>query len=150
MKFTSTLITLAALFSVSIASPAAPTTDIQPVRANNYYDNGQESLNNVACSNGPNGLVTRGYTDFDSLPTFPNIGAVYAVHNWGSPECGSCWQLTYEGTGVTIYVTAIDTVGSGFDLSEAAVGTLTNGNAGPSFSSINVDSTQVDPSYCGL
>ncbi|KAN0141228.1 Cerato-platanin domain containing protein [Lactarius tabidus] len=150
MKFTSTLITLVALFSVAIASPAAPATDVQVVRENVYYDNPSESLNNVACSNGPNGLVTKGYKTFDSLPTFPYIGAVYAVHNWGSPECGSCWQLTYEDTGVTIYVTAIDTVGSGFDLSEEAVETLTEGIAGPSFTSINVDSTEVDPSYCGL
>jgi hypothetical protein len=148
MKFTSTLITLAALFSVTVASPTAPT-DSQPVRFNSFYDNGQQSLNNVACSNGDNGLVTRGYTTFDSLPTFPYVGAGYTIHNWNSPECGSCWQLTYPDTGVTIYATAIDTVYSGFDLSEAAVNALTSGNA-EQFSYINVDSTEVDPSYCGL
>jgi len=148
MKFTSTVITLAALFSVSLASPAASTT-VEPVRFNSFYDNGQESLNNVACSNGPNGMVTRGFTTFDSLPSFPYIGAGFAVHNWNSPECGSCWQLTYEGTGNTIYATAIDTVFSGFDLSEEAVNALTNGNA-EQFSYINVDSAQVDPIYCGL
>jgi hypothetical protein len=148
MKFTSTVIALAALFSVSIASPTA-STDVQPVRFNTFYDNGQQSLNNVACSNGDNGLITKGYTTFDSLPSFPYVGAGFAVHNWNSPECGSCWQLTYEDTGVTIYATAIDTVYSGFDLSEAAVNALTNGNA-EQFSYINVDSTQVDPSYCGL
>jgi hypothetical protein len=148
MKFTSTLITLAALFSVTVASPTAPT-DSQPVRFNSFYDNGQQSLNNVACSNGDNGLVTRGYTTFDSLPTFPYVGAGYTIHNWNSPECGSCWQLTYPDTGITIYATAIDTVYSGFDLSEAAVNALTSGNA-EQFSYINVDSTEVDPSYCGL
>jgi hypothetical protein len=148
MKFTSTLITLAALFSVTVASPTAPT-DSQPVRFNSFYDNGQQSLNNVACSNGDNGLVTRGYTTFDSLPTFPYVGAGYTIHNWNSPECGSCWQLTYPDTGVTIYATAIDTVYSGFDLSEAAVNALTSGSA-EQFSYINVDSTEVDPSYCGL
>jgi hypothetical protein len=148
MKFTSTLITLAALFSVSVAHPTAPT-DSQPVRFNSFYDNGAQSLNNVACSNGDNGLVTKGYTTFDSLPTFPYVGAGYTVHNWNSPECGSCWQLTYPDTGVTIYATVIDTVYSGFDLSEEAVNVLTEGNA-EQFSFINVDSTEVDPSYCGL
>ena len=149
MKFSSTVITLAALISISVAFPTSPTT-VQPVRANSYYNNATQSLNNVACSDGTNGLVTRGFSTFDKLPTFPNIGAGYTVHNWNSSECGSCWKLTYAGTGVTIYAIAIDTVYSGFDLSEAAVGTLTLGNAGTSFSEIDVDSLEVDPSYCGL
>ena len=152
MKFASTIIALAALFSVAVASPtsrASPTT-VEPVRPNNFYDNKYQSLSNVACSDGVNGLVTRGFTTFDSLPTFPNIGGVFAVERWNSTECGSCWALTWEGTGVTIHVTAIDTVYSGFDISDAAVNTLTGGNAGPSFSEVDVDATQVDPSYCGL
>ena len=152
MKFASTIIALAALFSVAVASPtsrASPTT-VEPVRPNNFYDNKYQSLSNVACSDGVNGLVTRGFTTFDSLPTFPNIGGVFAVEHWNSTECGSCWALTWEGTGVTIHATAIDTVYSGFDISDAAVNTLTGGNAGPSFSEVDVDATQVDPSYCGL
>jgi hypothetical protein len=148
MKFTSTIIALAALFSVSAASPTAPPS-VQPVRFNTFYDNAKQGLNNVACSDGANGLLTKGFTTFDSLPTFPYVGAGFTVHNWNSPECGSCWKLTYEGTDVTIYATAIDTVYSGFDLSEAAVNALTNGNA-VQFSYINVDSTEVDRSYCGL
>ncbi|KAF8259561.1 Cerato-platanin [Lactarius quietus] len=143
MKFTSTIIALAALFSVA----AAATTE--PLRDNSFYDNGQQSLNNVACSNGANGLVTKGFTDFASLPTFPNVGGVFAVGAWNSPDCGSCWEVTYPGTGVTIYVTAIDTVYSGFDVSQASMNTLTNGEANQ-FSSINVEATQVPASYCGL
>jgi hypothetical protein len=142
MKLTSTIISLAALFSVAVA-------DTQPVRFNDFYDNGSTSLNNVACSNGANGLVTKGFTTFGSLPSFPNIGGVYAVGAWNSPDCGSCWELTYGGN--IIYVTAIDTVGSGFDLSKQAVNTLTNGLANsPQFSFVDAQSTQVDASYCGL
>ena len=144
MKLTSTIISLAALFSVAYAVT-------EPVRPNNFYDNSGTSLNNVACSNGNNGLVTRGYTDFGSLPTFPNIGGAFAVGAWNSPECGSCWELTNPVTGVTIYVTAIDTVFSGFDLSDQAVSTLTNGqSASPGFSFVNVDATQVPDYICGL
>ena len=139
MKFTSAIITLAALFSLAAA-------DTQIVRYNTFYDNPATSMNNVACSNGANGLVGK-FPTFGSLPTFPNVGGVYAVGAWNSPECGSCWELTYGGN--TIYVTAIDTVYSGFDLSLAAMNKLTNGQ-GQQFSSINVQSTQVAESFCGL
>jgi hypothetical protein len=140
MKFTSTIISLAALFSVASA-------DIEVVRYNTFYDNSQTSLNNVACSNGRNGLVTKGFPTFGSLPSFPNIGAAQAVGAWNSPFCGSCWELTFGGN--TIYVTAIDTVGNGFDLSLQAMNTLTNGQA-QELDSVNAQATQVDESYCGL
>ncbi len=139
MKFTSTIIiSLAALFSVASADN---------VRYNTYYDNAHTSLNNVACSNGDNGLVTKGYPTFGSLPTFPNIGGVYAVKGWNSPECGSCWKLMYEGK--SIYVTAIDTNWNGFDLSLESMNTLTNGKA-EKHDLVNAQATQVDAWYCGL
>ena len=154
MKFASTIITLAALFSVAIAIPTTSSSTVEPVRPNNFYDNGNESLNNVACSNlvsnGHNGLVTTGFTTFSSLPTFPFIGSSFTIHNWGSPECGSCWELTNPVTGVTIFVTAIDSVSSGFGLSDAAVGTLIGGTVPASFSEVNVEATEVAPHFCGL
>ena len=118
MKFTSTIISLAALFSVASA-------DI--VRFNTFYDNPTTSLNNVACSNGVNSLITKGFPTFGSLLTFPGVGGVYAVEGWNTMECGSCWQLTYEGN--SIYVAAVDTVSDGFDISLAALNELTNGQA---------------------
>lgn len=63
----------------------------------NTYDNGNESLNNVACSNGVNGLVTKGFTTFNSLPSFPFIGGAQVVTGWNSTNCGTCWALTYNG-----------------------------------------------------
>ena len=149
MKFAASIITLAALLSVTIASPTSSST-VEPVRPNNIYDNGSESLNNVACSNGPNGLITKGFTTFNSLPTFPNIGSGFTIHNWGSAECGSCWELTNPTTGATIFVTAIDTISSGFGLSDAAVGTLIGGTVPSSFSEVNVEATEVAPHFCGL
>ena len=140
MKFTSTIIALAALFSVVAA-------DTQPVRYNTFYDNPSTSMNNVACSDGQNGLVTKGFPTFGSLPSFPNVGGVYAVGAWNSPFCGSCWQLTYGGN--SIYVTAIDTVYSGFDISLAAMNILTGGNA-VALDSINASAMQVPQFYCGL
>ena len=138
MKLTSAIISVAALFSVASADN---------VRFNTFYDNPQTSLNNVACSNGRNGLVTKGFTTFNSLPSFPNIGAAKAVGAWNSTLCGSCWELTFGGN--SIYVTAIDTVGDGFDISLEAMNTLTNGRA-QQLDVVNALATQVDQSFCGL
>ncbi|KAH9067617.1 immunomodulatory protein [Lactarius vividus] len=138
MKLTSTIISLAALFSVASADN---------VRFNTFYDNPQTSLNNVACSNGNNGLVTKGFPTFGSLPSFPGIGAAKAVGAWNSPLCGSCWKLTFEGN--SIFITAIDTVGDGFDISLAAMNILTNGQA-QKLDVVNAQATQVDNSFCGL
>ena len=137
MKFTSTIISLAALFSVASA-------DV--VRYNTFYDNPGTSLNDVACSNGNNGLVTK-FPTFGKLPSFPAIGGVSAVKGWNSPECGSCWKLTYGKK--FIYVTAIDTISEGFDISLEAMNILTN-NQAQKLDSIDVQATQVGTGFCGL
>ena len=142
MKLTSTLISLAALFSVACA-------DTQPVRPNPFYDDPNTSMNDVACSNGANGLVTKGYPTFGSLPGFPYIGGAYAVSGWNSTECGSCWNLTNPAIGITLYLVAIDTVYSGFDVSDDAMDTLTGGQTGE-FSEVDVEAAQVAEHYCGL
>ena len=139
MKLTSTLISLATLFSIAYA-------DIQPVRPNSFYDNPDTPMNDVACSDGANGLAAK-YPTFGSLPGFPYIGGAYAVTGWNSTECGSCWQLTYTETGVTVYYTAIDTVFSGFDVSDQTMNTLTNGQTGE-FTLIDVYATAVTESNC--
>ena len=77
MKFISIVALLAAPFAVSATRIGWAA-----------YDNGEQSLNTVACSNGPNGLVTRGYSVFKDLPTFPNISGSSLV-TWNSPLCGS-------------------------------------------------------------
>ena len=43
------------------------------------YDDASGSLAVTACSDGPTGLLTKGYTTFGSLPQFPNIGGVDAI-----------------------------------------------------------------------
>lgn len=75
------------------------------------YDSPTRSLSTVACSDGSNGMLTRGYTNFSSLPHFPFIGAISAI-SWNSALCGSCWELTYlsaHNGSHTIRVLAIDT-----------------------------------------
>ncbi|KAF8823757.1 hypothetical protein HHX47_DHR9000512 [Lentinula edodes] len=116
------------------------------------YDDASASLSTVACSDGSNGLLTRGFPTFGSLPSFPNIGAFGAVEGWNSANCGTCWQVTYSSNGVstTVNVLAVDHAGDGLiNVSEEAMNTLTNGNA-VALGAVTVTSVQVDSSACGL
>lgn len=111
------------------------------------YDDASLSLTSVACSNGVNGLMSKGYTTLGSLPTFPYLGGVYTVTGWNSPACGTCYEVTYGST--TIAVLAVDVALDGFNLSEEAMNKLTGGLA-VELGRVEVTSTQVDPSVCGL
>ena len=66
---------------------------------------------------------------------------------WNSPNCGSCWQLTYNKT--TINVLAIDHAGSGFNIAKEAMNKLTDGQA-DELGVVQVAYSQVDGSVCGL
>ena len=138
MKLISTIIPLVALFS------AVSATD---VRYDTTYDNAQGSLSTVACSDGANGLLTKGYTTFGSLPSYPNITAAQAIAGWNSTSCGSCWQITYGD--VSVNVLAIDHAADGFVLSLEAMNSLTGGNA-VQFGTVDAQATQIDPQNCGL
>ncbi|KAF8264255.1 immunomodulatory protein [Lactarius quietus] len=140
MKLTSTIISLVALFSIASA------VDVD-VRYNEEYDNPKVDLDAVACSDGPNGLLTKKYTTFGSLPSFPYIGAAQAVGGWDSPACGSCWQISYGDK--SINVTAVDHSGDGFILSLKAVNALTYGDA-EEFGVIKAQAKLIDKKYCGL
>ena len=150
MKFSSFSSSLALAF---VLYPSASTaTSTTTVSYDATYDNFQESLNNVACSNGANGLVTKGFTTFGSLPDFPFIGGAPAVAAWNSTNCGTCWELTYtspSGSISTIDVLAIDTSGNGFNIAEDAMNVLTDGQA-VQLGRITVTFEQVDASVCGL
>lgn len=133
MKFISIVTLLAAPFAVSATR----------ISWDSVYDNPNQSLAVVACSNGLNGMLTKGYRVFGDLPTFPNIGGSSAVAGWNSSNCGpfrfvefdtvtapladcitgTCWNVTYQGEAIA--VTVIDYAGDGYNLSEEAMNTLT-------------------------
>ncbi len=113
------------------------------------YDNPSGDMLTVSCSNGPHGLVPQGFPTFGSLPSFPNIGGAAAVAGFDSAQCGTCWQLTYAGTGKSINVLAIDHAGAGFNIALEAMNTLTDGQ-GVFLGRIDADVQQVDASKCGL
>lgn len=133
---------------VALALPALSTS----VTYDQTYDNKAGSLSTVACSNGPNGLLTQGYNTFGDLPSFPNIGGASAVAGWNSPNCGTCWELTFtdgQGKATSINVMAVDYAANGFNIGLTAMNNLTSGHA-VQFGVVDVASKQVAASACGV
>jgi hypothetical protein len=145
MKFTSFVAGIIALALSTLTLATAVSYD-------ETYDKSSGSLNSVACSNGEHGLIPRGFKTFGSLPNFPYIGGAEAVAGWNSPNCGTCWELTYtngQGKKTTINVLAIDHAKSGFNIALKAMNKLTNGEA-KQLGRVDVVSKQVADSKCGL
>ncbi|KAJ5881445.1 Cerato-platanin [Penicillium soppii] len=148
IAFTSALL---ATLNFATAAPAAGVAQTVSVSFDPKYDVATSSLNTVACSDGTNGLVTAGYTDFGSLPKFPNIGGSPTILGWNSPNCGACYQLHYSNGKVdnTINVIAIDAAPGGFNIGLQAMNLLTN-NQAESLGRIDATYVEVDASVCGL
>ncbi|KAI8626979.1 eliciting plant response-like protein [Xylariaceae sp. FL1651] len=131
----------------NILSLTAATSAIT-VAYDQGYDDASRSMTAVACSDGVNGLMTRyGWTTQGQIPHFPYIGAAEAVAGWNSPNCGTCWQLSWNGR--SIHVLAVDHAGAGFNVALAAMNDLTNGQA-VALGRIDASAVQVDKSVCGL
>lgn len=141
MKFSSVFLSI----SVFVLSSLAQTTET--LSYDPTYDNSALSLSSVACSDGVNGLETKGYTTLGTLPTFPNVGGVYTVTGWNSSACGTCYTVTYGSN--TVAILAVDASKVGFTISEAAMNTLT-GNLATELGRVDVTATQVDASKCGF
>jgi hypothetical protein len=132
-----------------LAALFAPTTlaSTTTVSFDTFYDNPGTSLYEVDCSDGPYGLIPKGYTTFGSLPPFPYIGGSVVITGWGSPNCGTCWTLTYNGR--SINVLAINRAYSGFSISLAAMNDLTAGQA-VNLGVVNAQASQAPASDCGF
>ncbi len=109
------------------------------------YDNPRTPLTAVTCSDGPNGLITKGYTNFGSLENFPNIGGAAVVADWNSRSCGTCWALSHNGSSIFVFV--IDHADDGFNISEDAMNELTGGQA-KQLGRINATVTRAAASLC--
>ncbi|KAI1433556.1 EC5 protein [Xylaria sp. CBS 124048] len=132
---------------LSIFSLAAAASAVT-VAYDQGYDIAGRSLTEVACSDGPNGLITKyKWQTQGQIPRFPNIAAADVVSGWNSAACGTCWQLTYNGRSVTVL--AVDHAGSGFNLALGAMNTLTDGQA-VALGRVDATAVQVDKSACGL
>jgi len=124
-----------------------PLTNPPAVSWHPDFSNSGFSLNGVACSDGANGMQKHGFWKLGDLPTFPMIGSVSAIAGWNSPNCGTCWKITYGGKSVTVL--AIDHCAAGFDLSIEAMNVLT-GNRANELGRIEAEAVQVASKECGM
>ncbi|KAI9000591.1 cerato-platanin-like secreted protein [Trametes punicea] len=148
MQFFAILISALSLAAATLGAPntSGSGTSTWQVTFDPVFDNKSNSLNKVACSNGHNGLESKGYTTFGSLPD-QWIGGVQAIAGWNSPNCGTCWQISYNN--VTINMLAVDHTDSGVNVGEVAMNKFTNGHA-VQRGVIHAHVKEVDPSNCGF
>jgi len=138
-----------ALFALPIALTAAQQLSVS---YDAIYDNPDQSLTSVACSDGSNGLITRGYTTFGSLKNFPNIGGAPEVTGFNSPACGSCWRLSYTNPSRvenSINILAIDVSRPDFNIGVQALNALTGGQA-IQLGRVPITAARVNASECQL
>ncbi|KAF8464448.1 SnodProt1 [Kalaharituber pfeilii] len=135
MKLTAALFSLASLLPSALALAGTLAYDT-------IYDSPSTSTLSLACSDGVNGLYTKGYQSLGSIGNFPNVGAAPSITGWNSPNCGKCFKVTYNGK--SIFVTGVDSSrgSGGFVVSKAAMNTLTNGQA-DMLGRVNVDWEQL-------
>ncbi|EOD45360.1 Epl1 protein [Neofusicoccum parvum] len=139
MQFTTILASLASMVAMTSATSVSYDTG---------YDDAGRSLTAVSCSDGVNGLITKyGWQTQGAVSKFPYIGGSDTIAGWGSANCGKCYSLTYNGK--TINVLAIDHAGSGFNIAQAALNDLTNGQAA-ALGRIEATTAEVPLSNCGL
>jgi Cerato-platanin len=89
---------------------------------------------------------------FGDLPNFPNLGGKSTIKRFDSPECGSCWGLTYtkgDNTTKTIYVTAVDGALDGWIISRSALQHL-GGEQAVDKGDIEATAERVAGSKCGF
>ncbi|PNS17231.1 hypothetical protein CAC42_6914 [Sphaceloma murrayae] len=112
------------------------------------YDDGSRSLTALACSDGSNGLITRyGWQTQSQVAHFPLIGGADVVGGWNSGNCGTCWQLSYNGN--TVNVLVVDSAQAGFNIGKGALDALTNGQA-EMLGRVDAGAAQVGMDQCGL
>lgn len=145
MQFSVVIISLVAAATTAFAQGAA-TVSYDPT-----YDTASLSTLNLACSDGQNGLATKGYSTLSSIPGYPYIAASSTIAGWNSSNCGKCYAMTYqtETTTKTINVTAVDRATTGFVLSRAAMDALTGGQA-TSLGRVTVTWAEAPQSACGF
>ncbi|KMU74303.1 allergen Asp f 15 [Coccidioides immitis RMSCC 3703] len=133
--------------SSSLSPPATPLASTTDLSYDTHYDDPSLALSGVTCSDGDNGMITKGYNTAGEIPNYPHVGGAFTVETWNSPNCGKCYKVTYNAK--TIFLTAIDHSNSGFNIAKKSMDVLTNGRA-EELGRIKVTYEEVASSLCGL
>ncbi|KAI6097811.1 Cerato-platanin [Pisolithus sp. B1] len=131
-------------FSLSVPVLAQMTTSLA---YDAIYGDANLPLSRLACSDGSNGLESKGYTTLGSFSNFPYLGGAPTVADWNDPSCGKCYAVTYGKN--TIKVIALDVSKDGFTVSPQAMDTLTDGQAN-ALGRVEVTAAEVPASECSL
>lgn len=155
MKFSTTLLSLLPA-ALTLAAPSGlerrQSSGSSTLSYDPRYDVGGTSLNDVSCSTGDFGLITEGFTNFQSLPTFPLIGGTPTIAGFNSPQCGACYEVSYtSATGArnSITMIGIDASPGGFNVGQRAMDQLT-GNRAVELGRVDVTWEKVSRDRCGL
>ncbi|PWW76094.1 Cerato-platanin [Tuber magnatum] len=143
MQFSTAIVSLLAMAASTFAQ-VATTAGYDRV-----YDNGSLSTLSLACSDGPNGLFSKGYPTLGSLPGFPLVGAIETISGWNSPNCGKCYKVTYTATGASINIIGVDSAARGIVMSLGALDQLT-GNLGEAVGRVDVTYVETARTDCGF
>ncbi|KAI6115456.1 Cerato-platanin [Pisolithus croceorrhizus] len=131
-------------FSLSVPVLAQMTTSLA---YDAIYGDANLPLSRLACSDGSNGLESKGYTTLSSFSNFPYLGGAPTVADWNDPSCGKCYAVTYGKN--TIKVIALDVSKDGFTVSPQVMDTLTDGQAN-ALGRVEVTAAEVPASECSL
>jgi hypothetical protein len=110
------------------------------------FDHAGVSMLSVTCRDAS---VLEKWRVLGDIPSFPFIGGAFDIMGDNSNNCGSCWNITNPGTGVSVQMTAINRTFVGdFNLGVDTIGNLTKGDR--SVSEINLVATKISTTHCGL
>jgi hypothetical protein len=123
---------------LALLAPAASAVTVS-LTFDGMYATADQPLSTFSCP----GLF--GAERVNQLAAWPNVTATAFIERNLSPNCGTCWQVTYQGRSINLL--AIDHAPQGFTASPFTVNWLTSGT-GITNGRVDVDVTQIDPSEC--
>ncbi|KAI5297058.1 hypothetical protein KEM55_005197, partial [Ascosphaera atra] len=101
VNFATVLISLSALTGSTLATTTG-TTKHNTIAWDPYYDGRTNLLGaKTACPARAPKLHNK-YKTFADLPSFPLIGGFPEISAYNSESCGSCFNVTYEGTTISV------------------------------------------------
>jgi hypothetical protein len=106
------------------------------------YDSPFFNTNGVACD-----TLSGKYPQLKDFPIFPFLGGSFDAAR-DTPTCGKCWKLSSKKSGESIYITAIDKAGVGFNIAKTAFIELNGGTLGAG--TLEAEAVAVPRHFCGF
>jgi hypothetical protein len=119
-----------------------PATATYKVTFDYIYDSAFFNTNGVACDN-----LSGTYPQLKDFPGFPFLGGSFDASR-NTSTCGKCWKLYNKKSSETVYITAIDKAGVGFNIARTAFIELNGGTLGAG--TLEAEAEPVPGYYCGF